>query len=255
MAQIGGDHVVAIEVGGLQIEPGDIVDGLVAAPGHRHADLLRVTAVAGHHLRQHLETPGFEQRREVARRGRAGRVRLARLRRLQFGVRVDEDQRLAALQHKLVDREQRLGCKVLRVHQHQHVDIGGNGVDVDAERLDLVELLQLVHDRHRLARPALHHGRHVALERQGADQPDDGLFRHREGVDQLGQIVFEKALPLRREKRDHLLVVGRIGRRQAEIDVLALAVERHRLQPERYGAVFDIGKGLRVIAFEADLAV
>ena len=57
---------------------------------------------------------------------------------------IDEDQRLAALQHELVDREQGLRREVLRMHHHQHVDIGGNRVDVGAERLDLVELLQLL---------------------------------------------------------------------------------------------------------------
>ena len=58
-------------------------------------------------------------------------------------------------------------------------------------------------------------------ERQAADQPDDGLFREGEGVHQLGQIVFEKALALGREERDDLLVVGRIGRGEAEIDLVA----------------------------------
>ena len=170
-------------------------------------------------------------------------------------MRVDKDQRLAAPQHELVDREQGLGRQILRMHQHQHVDIGRDHVDVGGQRLDLVELLQLVDDRHRPARPALHHRHHVALERQRADQPDDGLFREGQGVDELGQIVFEKALALGREKRDDLLVVGRIGRGEAEINLLALAVERHALQPERDRAVLDIRERLRVVGFETDLAV
>ena len=42
---------------------------------------------------------------------------------------------------------------------------------------------------------------------------------------------------------------------EAEIDLLALLVERHALQPEGDGAVLDIGEGLRVVDFELDLAV
>ena len=71
---------------------------------------------------------------------------------------------------------------------------------------------------------------------------------------QPGQIVFEKALPLRREEGDDLLVVGRVGAGQAEIDLLALRIERHGLQPEGDGAVLVIREGLRLIDFQAQLA-
>ena len=111
-------------------------------------------------------------------------------------MRVDKDQRLAATEHKLVDREQGLGRQVLRMHQHQHVDIGRDRIEVGAEGVDLVELLQLLEHRHWLGWPALHRRHHVALQRQRADQPDDSLFGKRQGVDELGQIVFEKALAL-----------------------------------------------------------
>ena len=65
-------------------------------------------------------------------------------------------------------------------------------------------------------------------------------------MDQLGQIVFEKALALGLEERDDLLVVGRVGRGEAEIDLLAALIERHALQPERDGAVLDIRERQRV---------
>ena len=42
---------------------------------------------------------------------------------------------------------------------------------------------------------------------------------------------------------------------ETEIDLVALAVERHRLEPERDRAVLDIGERLRVVGFEPDLAV
>jgi hypothetical protein len=54
-------------------------------------------------------------------------------------------------------------------------------------------------------------------------------------VDEAGQIVFEQALALAREERDDLLVVGRVGAGQAEKHLLALLIERHRLQSEGDG--------------------
>ncbi len=168
---------------------------------------------------------------------------------------IDKDQGLAASQDELVDRIERLVRQVLRMRQHQHVDIGRDRIDIGGERLDRVELLQLLHHGHRLRRAAAHHRHHVTFERQGADQADHGLLWNGQVVDELSQIVFEKALALRLEESDDLLVVGRIGRGQPEIDLLALHVERHALQPEGDGAVLDIGEGQGIVDFEADLAV
>ena len=86
-------------------------------------------------------------------------------------------------------------------------------------------------------------------------KPDHGLLRKGQAVDELGQIVFEKALALGRKERDDLLIVGRVGRGEAEINLVALAVERHRLQAEGDRLVLDIGKRLGVEDFEAELAV
>ena len=239
----------------MQIEPSDVVERLLAMPGDRDTDPLGIAAVAGDDPRQHLEAPRFEQRCKIAGGRRTRRVHLARLRRLQFGVGIDKDQRLAALQHELVDREQCLRRQVLRMHQHQHIDIGRDRIEACRQRLDLVELLQLLDHRHRLARPALHHRRHVTFERQAADQADYGLLRKGQAVDELGQIVFEKALALGRKERDDLLIVGGVGRGEAEINLVALAVERHRLQAKGDRLVLDIGKRLGIEDFEAQLAV
>ena len=73
-------------------------------------------------------------------------------------------------------------------------------------------------------------------------------------MDELGQVVFEKALALRLEEGDDLLVVGRVGGGEAKIDLLAFRIERHPLKPECDRAVLDIGEGLRVVDFEPDLA-
>ena len=144
-------------------------------------------------------------------------------------MRVDKDQRLAASEDKLIDCEQGLWRQVLWVNQQQHVDIGRDRIRFSAKRFDVVKLTQLLENRHRLARLAPHHGHHVALERQRADHPDYSLFWHGKGVDQLCQIVFEKAFALGRKERNDLLIVGRIGGGEAEVNSIALAVERHRL--------------------------
>ena len=85
MAQIGRDHVGAIEVVGLQVQPSNIIQRPRTAPRARHADPLCVAAVAGNRFRRHLEPPGFEQPFEIACGWRTGRIELARMRGLQFG--------------------------------------------------------------------------------------------------------------------------------------------------------------------------
>ncbi len=72
---------------------------------------------------------------------------------------------------------------------------------------------------------------------------------------ELGQIVFEKALALGLEKRDDLLVVGRVGCGEPEIYLLPRHIERYPLQPERDRAVFGVRERQRVVDFEAHLAV
>jgi hypothetical protein len=69
------------------------------------------------------------------------------------------------------------------------------------------------------------------------------------------EIVFEKPLTLRLEERDDLLIVGRVGGGETEIDLLASGIERHALKSEGYRSVFDVREGHGVIDFEADLAV
>ncbi len=176
-------------------------------------------------------------------------------RRLYLRIRVDKDQRLATLEHVLVDRELRGVGQMLGVNHHQHVDFGGDRIDVGRQRLDVDDLAQLADDRLRLARPALQGRKWIAVERQRTEQPDDRALGKRKRVDQPGQIVFEKPLPLGIEERDRLLIVGRIGAGEPEINRLSLIVERHGLQPISNRAVLCVGKRQRVIDFEAELAL
>ena len=94
--------------------------------------------------------------RSLSRRP-ARRVVAVRMHLLGLGMRIDEDQRLAAAEHELVDGVERLVRQVLRMHDHQHVDVVGSTLSSSVrERAQLVELAQLVDDRigHASAGPA-----------------------------------------------------------------------------------------------------
>ena len=174
---------------------------------------------------------------------------------LRLRIGIDEDQRVAALQHELVDGVERLVGQVLRMDDHQHVDVVRHLVDVGRDRLHVVELLQLLDHDIGHHRAALHRRHQVAFERQRRHQPDHRLLREGEAVDQLGQIVFEEALALGLEERDDLLVVGRVGGGEAEIDLLAALVERHALEPEGDGAILGRRERLGIEDLQLDLAV
>ena len=74
-------------------------------------------------------------------------------------------------------------------------------------------------------------------------------------MDQLRQVVFEELLALRLEEGDGLQIVGRVGRGEAEIDLLAALIERHALQAESDGAILDRRERQRVELLQLDLAV
>ena len=121
--------------------------------------------------------------------------------------------------------------------------------------MDIDALAQLVHDDLGMGRAALHLGHHVAFELQCRDQPDHLALREGERLDQLGQIIFQELLAIGLEEGDGVGVVGRIAGGQAEIDLLAILVDRHALQPGGGRLVLDIGEGHRVQHLEMDLAV
>ncbi len=73
-------------------------------------------------------------------------------------------------------------------------------------------------------------------------------------MDELRQVVFEEALALGLEEGDGLLVVGRVGGGEAEIDLLAALVERHALKAEGDGAVLHRRERLGIEDLQLDLA-
>ena len=125
LLQIGGDHILMVDFGTVQLQPSDVIQRLGAAADARYRNPHRVATVAGDGIRQQPQPPFLEQGFEIAVGRRPGTGALAGL---KLGIRIDEDQRLAAPQHELVDREQRLVRQVLRVDQHQHIDVGRHRV-------------------------------------------------------------------------------------------------------------------------------
>ena len=102
-------------------------------------DPARGVAVARDHLRLHRDAPGLEQPVEIAVRGMPGGIELAWMHLLGLRIGIDEDQRLAAPQHELVDGIVRLVRQMLRMRDHQHVDVGRHLVEIGRQILDVVE--------------------------------------------------------------------------------------------------------------------
>ena len=111
-----------------------------------------------------------------------------------------------------------------------------------------------IHGRRRLA-----HGRHgiahAAIDRDAGDEADDALLGVGEAVDELGQVVFEEALAIGREKLDGGVVVGGVGGDEAEVAGLAVLVEAHAAQASGDGAILGVGEGFRLDQRELQLAL
>ncbi len=235
-------------------EPHHVVGDGRTAPSATELHATRIANIGGDLLGVVGDAPALEQLLHLAGVGRhAGHAHHRVGAGGHFGHGIDEHQHLAATQRELVDGVGGLGGEPLRLHQHENVDVGRDFLDVVFERLDLEELADLVH--HQLRRGRLrahaHHGRHGAIERNAADHANHTLLGIGQRVDQLGHIVLEEALTLRREEADAGLVVGGVGADQAEVALVALAIERDAPQARRHGAILGVGERLGVE--EADL--
>jgi hypothetical protein len=242
-----------IEVVGLECQPADIIDGfdIGRAAG---VDALCVGAIRRDHFRHQAKAPRGKQAIDAAVIRHAGRIELTRMKPLGFRIGIDEHQGSPALEHELIDGVERLIGKLLRMHQHQHVDIARNRVEIGAERFDGVELLHLFEHDVRHQRATLHRRHQVAFEWQLRGETNDRLVRIGKAGDELRQVIFEESLAIRLKERDDRLVVSRIGAGEAEINLLAALIERHALEAEGDGAILDRRERLRIENIEHDLA-
>ena len=172
--------------------------------------------------------------------------------RRRIRLRIDEDQRLAALYDELVDGIERLVGEPDRLDDHQEIDVLGYFFEVRHQRLDLEHLLDLLQNlpfRQHLALLGL-----TAGNRQRAHEADHVLLRMRQGVDHLGQVVFQEPLALERDEGHQRLVVGAVGGVDAEIDIDPVIAERHALKAGRHGAVLGVGERFGIEHVELHLA-
>ena len=139
------------------------------------------------------------------------------------------------------------------MHQHQDVDVAGNLAQLRRQGPDIEKIADLVEDcpARRLVERRL---RGAAEDRQRRHHADDFAFGRGQGVDHLGQVVFEKGFAFRGEERDGDRIVGAVGPGQPEIAEIAGVVERQALQAGDDGVVLGVGKRLRVDDLQAHLA-
>jgi hypothetical protein len=189
-------------------------------------------------LTPQVESSGsrFEEARHRIRRILTGRV--------GGGIRIDEQQDLAAAHDELIDGVQRLGRKLLGMHDHQHVDVVVDVIHIGGQRADREELLDLRQDGPWFAHPARHRIE-LALHRQGTHQSDHGLLGCAQFVDELGHVVFQELLPVALEFRNRGAAVRRVRARQTEIQRVA-AARLQRLQTELGRPVLLLGERLRI---------
>ena len=243
-----GHDLTALEAPFRQTQPRDVVrDHARRPPGLHPPRILDVT----HHLgRVELHAPGRQQLGEfrvlpsTAERG-VGHLP-------DFRKRIEERQQPPAAQHELVDRVRRLLRQRDRMDQHQHVDRRRDRLLAHRQHLDVEELLDLAHDHPRLHLLPLH--RHAAVDLHARDDPDLGLLRVRELVDELRHVIFEEALALRREEGNHLLVVRAVGRHKPEVALLALRAEPDAGKPRRHRPVLGIRERFGIDERDVELA-
>ena len=161
--KVGRDRVLAVELTRRQMEP-DWVDRHRIARIVRGLHALRQIQIADDFVGVEANAPGLEQPRQ-RRRCRPGHRRIAAAARLrQFGIGIDEDERASARQHELVDGIVLRVAQRARLHDHQHIGVSRDALEIGREHFSVVGLRKLLVDRIG-SRCALHRGR-AAVHRQ-----------------------------------------------------------------------------------------
>ena len=132
----------ALRWSAVQAEPGQEVDHHLAAADLR-ADALGRGAIADHLTVRNADPPGREQRLERLDRiafGVRHRVHAA-ARGHHLGERVDEREHPAAAHHELIDRIERRRVDVVRLREHQHLDVVVDVLLLAAQEAHVEELI------------------------------------------------------------------------------------------------------------------
>ena len=220
-----------------------------------HADLQRRGGIADHLVGREVHAPGPEQPRQAG----SGLRRTLLQHRVAggpagFAVRIDVDDRLAALEHELVDRVLHAVGEARRMHHHQRGDVLVDGIAREREVAHLEALLQLLHHHPGRCRLRAHHVE-AAVDLQPGYHADHRLLRRDQAREHLAELVLEELLALGLEERDHLVLAPGIAAGEPEIHLLAAGIERHRLQAELRGLVLGFGEGHRIDHLQPDAPV
>ena len=62
---------------------------------------------------------------------------------IRAGIRIDQQQQSAAAHDELIDGVERLGLQLFRMHQHQHIDILVDVIEIRGQGAHIEQLLQL----------------------------------------------------------------------------------------------------------------
>ena len=194
-----------------------------------------------------FDAPGLKQFGQI--RGCVWRRRTARPD-LALRMRVDENQRRAAIHHPLIDDIKRLLGQILRLNDHQHARIVWQFLNIALQALHVEKLLHL-HKHLLLAHAHLR----IALQVHLVNHRDDGLaltvkFRH-----EAGEIIFKKCFALGRERTDGRFTRRRIGCCKAEEKPIAALLRLHGTDAESNGPVLFFRIGLGIDDFENDPAL
>ena len=132
VAQCRGGDVFFVQPGFIHADQRQVAHRPIAQARDRQREAL----VANHGFWRYAHAPGAQQvvqlRRAAAHGRHAGHRRRGGVR---LGIRVDENQRAPAAEHELVDGVASYRRQVLRMHNHQHVDVGVDALQLGREAL------------------------------------------------------------------------------------------------------------------------
>ena len=143
---------------------------------------------------------------------------------------------------------------MLRLHHHEHVDVGRDAIDVRRELTQGEQLLDLGDDGPGFAHLSGHRI-DLTLHVDRTEQADHRLLRLPELLNELGNVVFQERFAFLLETGDHGMTIGRVRSRQPEEQRVAVAARGQRLDSGTCGPVFVLGKRLRIDDPQAYLAV
>ena len=258
--QPAADKILATEIVFAQGQPRNIVHHTLFLPAHGGLDTCRGAPVGGNQVRQQLNPPRLHQWPEVrCTGGRNSITHLFVIRRLldcqvALGKRVEKGQYAATTQHVLVDGKQRLLIELLRMHDHEHIDIVRNRFRCTPQILYIERTLYLGQDEPLLRLAKKYVGR-PAIQRQFGDQSNHLLLRVRQAVDQPGQFILQRFFLLRLEIGYRAPFPGGIHPRHPEIGKASCRIDRYSLEAVVHRLGLFVRERLRIFNHQFDLAV